>query len=72
VRQIRAGIIGQLSGVDTIARIPFGIVPHIRQQAVALLGDPKAFPFEGRGCGGDDPGVQPSRVQETEIAHFED
>jgi Tol biopolymer transport system component len=72
VRKIRAGIIDQLKGVDTITQIPFSIVGQIRSQAVALLGDPRAYPYQGAGCGGDDPGDQSSFEQETRVGHFEE
>jgi Tol biopolymer transport system component len=70
MRQIRAGIISQLAGVDHIGQIPFNIVPQIRDQAVALLGDPKSYVFQGTGCGGDQPDQQPSYAQETQIGHY--
>ena len=71
MRQIRAGIVARLTGVDTIAQLPLDVVPQIREQAVALLRDPKSFTFQGAGCGGDDPGQQPSYAQETHIGRYE-
>ncbi len=71
VRQLRAAIIGQLSGVQTIAQIPLDIVPRIRAEAVKLLADPKSYTFPAGGCGGEQPTAQPSYAQETRIAHFE-
>jgi len=71
VRQLRAAIVGRLSGVDTIAQIPFDIVPQIREQAVALLGDPRSFPFAGTGCGGEAPDQEPSYAQETHVGRYE-
>ena len=72
MRQIRAGIISQLSGVDMIGQIPFSIVTQIRRQALSLLGDPRAFSFQGSGCGGTNPTQQPSLAQQTRIAHYEE
>jgi hypothetical protein len=71
MRRIRADIIGQLSGVDSIAELPLGVPAQIRDEAVALLKDPKAYAFQGRGCGGDEPGRTPSYAQETRIGRFE-
>jgi hypothetical protein len=70
MRKIRADVIRRLSGVHTLGEIPFDIVPQIREQAGQLLQDPNSFPFEGFGCGGDDPN-QPLRFeQETRIGHY--
>jgi len=71
VRQIRATIVARLSGVDSIAQLPLDVVPQIREQAAALLRDPKSFTFQGMGCGGDDPGQQPPYAQETHIGRYE-
>ncbi|HLY37859.1 MAG TPA: hypothetical protein VKU61_07475 [Candidatus Binatia bacterium] len=71
VRQIRAGLVARLSGVDTIAQLPFDIVPQIRTAGAALLGDPRTYSFSGTGCGGEAPDSQPSYEQETHLGHFE-
>lgn len=70
MRKIRADIINQLNGVQTIGQIPFTIVGQIHDQAVSLLQDPKSFPFQGLGCGGDAPNQQPGYAQETRIGHY--
>jgi len=44
------------AAVQSIDKVPFGIVGEIRAQALALLGDPKAFTFPAGGCGGSNPG----------------
>ena len=70
MRQLRAELVGRLAGVHLIGDIPFDIHRHIRAEATQLLGDPAAYPFQGRGCGGD---VAPSGgfAQETRIGHYE-
>jgi Tol biopolymer transport system component len=70
MRQIRDGFVARLSQVQAVSDIPFGIVGEIREQAVDLLRDPKSFPFEGRGCGGEQPDQEPAWAQETRIAHY--
>jgi Tol biopolymer transport system component len=70
VRQIRGDLIGRLSGVHEIAQIPLGIQDDIRTDAAKLLAPPRAFPFQGRGCGGDVPPARASFAQETRIGHF--
>jgi len=71
VRQIRDAIVARLSGVDAITQLPLDVVPQIREQAVALLRDPKSYSFQGTGCGGDQPDQQPSYAQETHIGRYE-
>jgi len=71
VRQIRAAIVARLTGVDTITQLPLDVVPQIREQAVALLRDPKSFSFQGTGCGGEQPDQQPSYAQETHLGRYE-
>ena len=71
MRQIRADIIRQLDGVQSIVQIPFGITSQIHDQAVGLLQKPQSFAFQGLGFGGDQPSEQPSHAQETRIAHYE-
>ena len=71
MRKIRADIIGRLSGVRTFDKIPFDIVPQIRAQALSLLDDPKAFPFQGFDCGGTDPTQPPHLTQRSRIGHYE-
>jgi len=71
VRQLRAGFVARLSGVDTIAQLPFDIVPQIRAAGVGLLGDPRTYAFAGSGCGGEVPDSQPAYEQETHLGHFE-
>ena len=70
LRKLRADIIGRLSGVSTVDKIPGGIVGEMRQASAAFLGDPKTFPHDGFGCGGDDPNQMPSMVQETRIGRY--
>jgi len=71
MRRIRADLVRQMAGVDAIGEIPFGIVPQIHAHAAALLGDPKWFPFDGLGCGGDQPDQSLGFDQETLIGHYE-
>jgi len=54
-----------------IGGMPLDVVPQIREQAVALLRDPKSYSFQGTGCGGDQPDQQPSYAQETHIGRYE-
>ena len=70
VRKMRADIIRQLTGVQAIGQIPFGIVDQIRSDAISLLQNPKSFAHQGLGCGGDAPDQEPSYAQETKIAHY--
>ncbi len=71
VRQLRAGFVARLDGVNTIGRIPFDIVPQIRAQAVSLLRDPRSYSFAGTGCGDTAPEQAPTLEQATRIGHFE-
>src|SRR5262249_38629584 len=71
-RKIRASIIDELKDGDAITKIPVTIVGRIRAQARALLADPKAYPYQGAGCGGDDPGDKSSFEQQTVVGHYEE
>ncbi len=71
IREMRANIIGQLSGVNTFIRIPFSLGTQIRNQAADLLRDPKSYSYQGA-CGGNDPNQQPSLAQETRIGRYEE
>jgi hypothetical protein len=70
MRQIRADLIGRLSGVHALSQIPFGIVADIRNAAVGLLQNPNRYGFQGLGCGGDAPDTEPAWSQQTRIGHF--
>jgi len=70
VRKIRAELIRQMSGVQSIGQLPFGIVDRMRDHAVSLLQNPSSFPYQGLGCGGDAPDQEPSFAQETKIGHY--
>src|SRR5574341_1933177 len=54
-RQIRNEFVVRLAGVREILQVPLGIQNDIRDQAARLLQSPGAYPFQGRGCGGDLP-----------------
>jgi WD40-like Beta Propeller Repeat len=69
-RKIRADIIARLSGVTSLAQIPFDIVPQIHARATELLQDPRSFAYQGLGCGGDRPDQPASFMQQTRIAHY--
>jgi len=69
-RRMRADIIRRLSGVDSLAQIPFDVVPQIHASASSLLQDPKAFDAQGFGCGGDHPDDPHFFLQETRIGHY--
>jgi hypothetical protein len=71
MRAMRAAIIGRLTGVERIDQIPFDIVSTIRQNAVSLLRDPKAFPYQNFDCGGTAPNQPPRLIQETRIGRYE-
>ena len=69
MRKLRADIVRQLSGVQTMPQIPFTIASQIRAHAASLLQDPQSFTFAAGGCGGEQPD-EPLFAQETRIAHF--
>jgi WD40-like Beta Propeller Repeat len=69
VRQIRAELIEQMSRVQTIGQIPFGVPNQIRDQAAGLMKNPRLV--TGRtGCGGDQPNAEPAWAQETWLGRF--
>ena len=70
MRQIRAGFIARLSGVESIAQLPFTIDTEMREQAANLLRDPRAFTFAGGGCGSTSPEQPATLEQETRIGRY--
>jgi hypothetical protein len=71
VQQVRDDFIRELSAVQTVGQLPLDVHRRIRAQAVQFLGDPGAYPHEGRGCGGERP-AEPGRFeQETWIGRYE-
>jgi hypothetical protein len=70
MRQLRADFLRRVRSVKGIGEIPFGIVPELRESAVALLRDPRTVDYQGRGCGGDQPDVQPNWAQATQIGRY--
>src|SRR5262245_51097403 len=68
MRQIRDAIIGRLSGVDTIAQVPFDLGGQIREEAANLLRPPSSYAYRG-GCGGDRPAQEPPWAQATMVGH---
>jgi hypothetical protein len=71
VRQIRDGFVARLAAVHDPTQIPLGIQQEMHAAAAALLGDPRAYPFQGRGCGGGAMGPPPPFEQQTLIGRFE-
>ena len=71
VRQLRADIVAQLSGVTSIIQVPLMLPNQIRDRAAELIRDPRKYAF-GAGCGGDQPTAPQALEQATRIAHFED
>jgi WD40 repeat protein len=73
VRQIRASFVARLSAVQGLAQLgpALGTADDMRDEAVALLGKPSTYPFQGRGCGGDQPTPTGTFEQETRIGRFE-
>jgi len=69
-RELRTAIIGRLTGVDTIAQVPFDLGGTIRNQAADLLRSPASYAYRGA-CGGTTPSQQPRLVQETHIGRYE-
>ncbi len=69
VRHLRDEFVARLSGVRTIFDIPLGIHHEMRDVAGQLLQNPAAFPYQGRGCGGDVPPPH-AFMQETRIGRF--
>lgn len=69
-RGIREAFVARLAGVHEILQIPLGIQTEIRNEAARLLQPPSAFPFQGRGCGGDVPATGVPFAQETKIGRF--
>lgn len=70
-RALRAQFLSRMTGVENVGQIPFGIDTDIREQAAALLRDPRTFTFPGGGCGGDDPEQTPDFESQTLIGRFE-
>jgi hypothetical protein len=70
-QQVRDDFIRELSAVRTIGQIPFDVHRRIRAEAVQFLGDPQAYPHEGRNCGGDVPADPGKFEQETKIGRYE-
>lgn len=71
MRKMRAEIMSKLIGVHSLDKLPFGLVPEIRAKALSLLDDPRAFPYQGLGCGGTDPSQPPHITQRTLIGRYE-
>lgn len=70
VRHLRDEFVARLSGVHTVVQIPLGVQNDVRDQAAQLLRSPGAYPFQGRGCGGDL--RRPTTFsQATLIGHYE-
>ena len=72
VRQIREAFVARLAAVHQVLDIPLGIHREMRAEATKLLGDPQAYPFAGRGCGGDVPPGGVPFAQETLIGRYAD
>jgi hypothetical protein len=71
MRQLRDAFVGRLRGIETIAQLPFGIVPEMRDAAADLLRDPTTYPVKGTACGGTDPKQPATLESQTLIGHFE-
>jgi Tol biopolymer transport system component len=75
VRQLREAFVGQVSGVTNVFQVltllQSGIVNTLRDDAASLVRDPRAFPFQGRGCGGERAPAPGEFAQATRIGRFE-
>jgi hypothetical protein len=71
MRELRSAFIQQLSGVDSVAKIPFELGRTIRDQAAELLRNPADFAYRGA-CGTATTGGGLPVERETWIARFED
>ena len=70
MRRLRAGIIGRLTGVDTIGGIPSGIDDEIRNDVAELLRDPAGYTRREPGCGGTRPATPGVFDQRTRIGRL--
>ncbi len=70
IRELRAAIIGRLSGVSTIAGVPFDLGATIRNDAASLLAEPRSYAYQGA-CGGTASSGPPRLEQQTQIGRFE-
>jgi hypothetical protein len=71
VQQVRDGFIRELSAVQSVGQIPFDVHRRVRAQALQFLDDPQAYPYGGRGCGGEQPAEPGKFEQATRIGWYE-
>ncbi|HEV7734394.1 MAG TPA: hypothetical protein VGR62_19630 [Candidatus Binatia bacterium] len=68
IRRIREAFIARVSGVTSVAQIPFALDVEMREAASELLRDPNTYPIGDGACGGAAP--KAPFVQETWIGRY--
>src|SRR5262245_17988832 len=72
VKQLRDAFVGRLAAVQKISQVPFDIDTEMREQAIQLMRNPGTYPYQGLGCGGDQPDDPAPFEQEMRLGRYDD